>query len=105
MKKINLIIALTLVVSAISTQAQTVQWADKVISYSSQFAPRQYSADQILGKPNVLPNLGASPNAWTPKKKNREEFIQVGFEICHAHSPDCHRRNNATREYQGNLCL
>ncbi len=59
--------------------AQEVQWADKVIEVSSEFGRRQYSANQALGKPNVLPNLGLSPNAWTPRRKNSEEFIKVGF--------------------------
>ncbi len=60
--------------------AQEVEWADTVLAFSSQFSVRQYSARQVLGKPNVLPNLGASPNAWSPKKKNRTEYIKVGFE-------------------------
>ena len=63
----------------ITVFGQDVQWAHEVIKYSSQFGKRQYSADQILGKPNVLPNLGASPNAWSPKKKGKMEFIKVGF--------------------------
>ena len=63
----------------ITVFGQDVQWAHEVIKYSSQFGKRQYSADQILEKPNVLPNLGASPNAWSPKKKGKMEFIKVGF--------------------------
>lgn len=58
---------------------QEVRWADQVLEYSSQFGKRQYSANQVLGKPNVLPNLGASPNAWSPKKKGKLEYIKVGF--------------------------
>ncbi len=60
--------------------AQQVEWASKVLDYSSQFSVRQYAANQVLGKPNVLPNLGASPNAWSPKRKNRLEYVKVGFE-------------------------
>jgi outer membrane protein OmpA-like peptidoglycan-associated protein len=59
--------------------AQDVQWASEVIDYSSQFGKRQYSVNQVVGKPNVLPNLGASPNAWSPKKKGKQEFVKVGF--------------------------
>jgi outer membrane protein OmpA-like peptidoglycan-associated protein len=62
-----------------SLWAQKVQWASEVLAFSSQFGVRQYAAHQVLGKPNVLPNLGASPNAWSPKKKSNEEYIQVGF--------------------------
>ncbi len=61
--------------------SQTVRWADHVIDYSSQFGKRQYSVNQVLGKPNVLPNLGANPNAWSPKKKGRKEFVKVGFNL------------------------
>ena len=59
--------------------AQKVKWADKVLEYSSEFGKRQYSANQVVGKPNVLPNLGASPNAWSPKRKGNLEFVKVGF--------------------------
>jgi OOP family OmpA-OmpF porin len=60
--------------------SQTVQWASKVIEFSSELTPVQYSAQQILGKPNVLPAGGQNPNAWTPDKPKRKEFIKVGFE-------------------------
>lgn len=58
---------------------QTLQWATKVIEFSSQITPGQYSAQQILGKPNVLPAGGDSPNAWVPDKPFRKEFIKLGF--------------------------
>ena len=60
--------------------AQEVQWASKVIEFSSELSPLQYSAKQALNKPNVLPNGGENPNACTPKNPNRIEFIKVGFE-------------------------
>jgi len=63
-----------------SSFGQTVQWASKVIEFSSELTPIQYSAQQILGKPNVLPATGQNPNAWTPDKPKRKEFIRVGFE-------------------------
>jgi OOP family OmpA-OmpF porin len=62
------------------TQAQTIQWATKVIGFSSQLSPVQYSAEQALGKPNVLPGGGQNPNAWVPDKPNRKEFLKVGFD-------------------------
>ena len=61
--------------------SQNVKWADEILEYSSQFGVRQYSVNQVLGKPNVLPNLGVSPNAWSPKKKGKKEFVKVGFII------------------------
>ena len=61
-------------------QAQDdVQWASEVIEFSSELTPIQYSAEQVLGKPNVLPAAGESPSAWTPDRPNRKEFLKVGF--------------------------
>jgi OmpA-OmpF porin, OOP family len=60
--------------------AQEVQWATKVIEFSSELTPVQYSAQQVLGKPNVLPSGGQSPNAWAPDKPRRKEFLKVGFD-------------------------
>jgi len=61
------------------SQAQVVQWASKVIEFSSELTPVQYSAQQALGKPNVLPAGGQSPNAWSPEKPKKKEFIKLGF--------------------------
>src|ERR1044071_1162492 len=69
--------ALILVTSAF---CQEVQWASKVLEFSSELTPVQYSAEQILGKPNVLPAGGQNPNAWTPDKPKRKEFIKLGYE-------------------------
>lgn len=60
--------------------AQVVQWASKVIGFSSELTPVQYSAQQALGKPNVLPAGGQNPNAWAPDKPNRKEFLTLGFD-------------------------
>lgn len=60
--------------------AQNVQWASKVLEVSSELSDRQYSAQQALMRPNVLPKTGESPNAWTPRDPNSTEFIKVGFE-------------------------
>ena len=59
--------------------SQDIQWASKVIEFSSELTPIQYSAEQVLGKPNVLPAAGESPSAWTPDRPNSKEFIKVGF--------------------------
>lgn len=69
-----------LVASSFSLRAQEVQWATKVIDFSSELTPVQYSAQQVLGKPNVLPSGGQNPNAWAPDKPKRKEFLKVGFE-------------------------
>lgn len=61
------------------TKAQVVQWATKVVEFSSELTPVQYSANQALGKPNVMPAGGQSPNAWAPDKPKRKEFLKLGF--------------------------
>ncbi len=63
-----------------TVNAQNVQWAAKVVKYSSQFESKQFSAEQVLNKPNVLPNLGLSPNAWSPDKKGKKEFLEVEYQ-------------------------
>ena len=63
-----------------TTQGQIVQWGSKVIDFSSELTPVQYAATQILGKPNVLPAGGQNPNAWTPDKPKRKEFIKRGYD-------------------------
>jgi outer membrane protein OmpA-like peptidoglycan-associated protein len=79
MKRFVLVLALV-VVSLITARAQTVQWASKVIGFSSELTPVQYSAKQALGKPDVLPAGGQNPNAWAPDKPKRKEFLKLGFD-------------------------
>jgi hypothetical protein len=78
MKRILFTLAVLISFTLTST-AQVVQWASKVIEFSSELTPVQYSAQQALGKPNVLPAGGQSPNAWAPDKPNRKEFLKLGF--------------------------
>jgi outer membrane protein OmpA-like peptidoglycan-associated protein len=63
-----------------SSVAQVVQWATRVIEFSSELTPIQYSAKQVLGKPNVLPAGGQSPNAWTPERPGNREFLKLGYD-------------------------
>jgi OmpA-OmpF porin, OOP family len=94
--KRTLIACLILVGFSSGLQAQEVQWATKVLAFSSELTPVQYSARQVLGKPNVLPSGGQNPNAWAPDKPKRKEFLKVGFDkpmniqqiaIAESHSP------------------
>ena len=59
---------------------QTVQWASEVLEFSTELTPVQYSAQQVLGKPDVLPGGGENANAWTPDRTGKKEFLKVGFE-------------------------
>jgi hypothetical protein len=77
MKKIILSIAFLFCMHL--AQAQEVQWAFRVLEYSSQKESRAFSANQVLGKPNVLPASGENMNAWQPKDNKKEEYIKVGF--------------------------
>ena len=77
----NLFLALVAIVLFSSASfGQDVQWASKVLEFSSELTPVQYSAQQILGKPNVLPAGGQNPAAWTPDKPKRKEFIKLGYD-------------------------
>ena len=78
MKRI-LVTTLLLTGFSLLSKAQVVQWASSVIEFSSELTPIQYSAKQALGKPNVLPAGGQSPNAWAPDKPKRKEFLKLGF--------------------------
>jgi outer membrane protein OmpA-like peptidoglycan-associated protein len=72
-----------LLVFGLSTASfgQVVQWATKVLDFSTELTSAQYSANQILGKPNVMPYGGQNPSAWTPDRKGKKEFIKVAFDI------------------------
>ncbi len=59
---------------------QDTQWVSSILEASSELTPREYSAEQLIGKPNVTPGSGDSPNAWMPFREDREEYVKVGFE-------------------------
>ncbi len=62
------------------TYSQEIQWASRILSFSSELSPKEFSANQILGKADVLPEGGDNPNAWLPASPKTEEFIKVGFD-------------------------
>ena len=78
MKKITLII-LGLVFATTTFAQETVIWGAEVVDVSTEYLPYEYSAIQALHRPNVLPRGGDNPNAWRPKRTNKEEFIVVAF--------------------------
>lgn len=75
-------IVLTLICILLQTfaSAQEIQWASKVINYSSQKDYTSYSANQVLGEPNSMPSKGYSATAWEAATDDRREFLHVGFE-------------------------
>lgn len=65
----------------LALKAQEVQWASKVVRYSSQYGNKQFSAQQVEGRPNMLPNFGSSPVAWAPARESAAlEYVEVAFE-------------------------
>ena len=74
------IIHIVLFLFSIQTIAQEVQWVSRVIDYSSELSDKEYSAEQVTGKPDVLPQGGDSPNAWMPLHPDKPEYIKVWFD-------------------------
>ena len=64
------------------TSQTVVQWASRVVDFSSEYSGIQNSAAQVLGKPNILPSGGeGNPNAWSPFTNNTVEYITVQFDL------------------------
>lgn len=79
MKKLILLFSIFLVLSSVN--AQQVQWAKKVIKFSSDLGGKQNGIKRILGKPDCFPQAGASGNAWIPKNAlDGKEVVEVSFE-------------------------
>lgn len=78
MKRLVVIIVFNLMFSA---QAQQVQWAHKLIKFSSDLGGKQNGIKRILGKPDAFPQCGNSANGWSPKNAlDGREVVVVGFE-------------------------
>ena len=79
MRRIYLLFSL--LIPMLAAHSQNVQWASKVVDKSSQYSDKQYSADQALGAPNVLPAFRESPCAWSPFKKGSrlDEYLHLEY--------------------------
>jgi hypothetical protein len=81
MKKTILFLLVSLLFSLFSVKAQQIQWASKLIKFSTDLGGKQNGIKRILGKPDAFPQGGSSPNAWMPKKAlDGKEVVEVGFE-------------------------
>lgn len=84
MKQLNCLIGAALLSMAYhpnSHAAESNQWADSVIGFSSQFGNSGdgWSAAQAKGAPNVTA-YGDQPNAWAPSHSNgTKEYIALGY--------------------------
>ncbi|ANQ48679.2 OmpA family protein [Flammeovirga sp. MY04] len=74
----NIIVSLLLALLCLPIPAQTIFWADTVISYSSEISSVRNNADQVLGRPNVPRNIQEHPHAWLSSEDSLSE-ITVGF--------------------------
>ena len=65
----------------IKSHGSEIHWASEVISFSSQKGTKEYSAMQVLGKPELFPQGGKVGCSWTPSQENStSEFIHVSFD-------------------------
>lgn len=76
--KARLVLLFSLITSIVFSQ--DVQWASKVIEYSSQFSGRDFSAEQAVGPPNVLNFGGKDAKAWMASSPDNQEYLVLGFE-------------------------
>lgn len=62
--------------------SQNIQWASEVISFSSEYGNKDYSANQVLGVPNSMTAGNDGRFAWVPRKEesNTGEYIKVKFQ-------------------------
>ncbi len=65
---------------AFAQQEEKTEWASVVLEATTELGYDQYSAERALGKPDVPPGSGDSPNAWMPGREDKTEYIKVGFE-------------------------
>ena len=56
-----------------------VQWASKLLAFSSQYGDKDYAASNVMGPPTTMPHGGGSVLAWSPQKNSKQEFLKVGF--------------------------
>lgn len=74
-----ILILIFLTVAHCELFAVEVQWAQKVIGFSTELTSEKFSSNQLLDEPSVMPDFGFSACAWTPKIQNstKEEWIHV----------------------------
>jgi len=63
-----------------SGYSQVVNFADQVLSFSTQYSDFEYAANQVLGDPDVYPNYGDNFAAWASlSPDDQREFLELGF--------------------------
>ena len=57
-----------------------MQWASTVRGFSSQYSEANWSAQRVLGAPDVYPQHGDLVNAWASRgADDADEWIEVGY--------------------------
>ena len=58
-----------------------IQWAHRILGFSSQLNKTAHTAKQALGEPTKLFTFGHCGCAWAPKthKEDKAEYIKVAF--------------------------
>lgn len=60
--------------------AIAMQWASTVRGFSSQYSEQSWSAQHVLGAPDVYPQHGDLANAWASRgADDADEWIEVGY--------------------------
>lgn len=80
MKRLLLFLLSIVITSGVTSQ--TVQFASEIKDFSTQAGmSNEYTADQLLGKPNAMPQGGDNACSWMPKDPNSYmDYVVVGFE-------------------------
>ncbi len=81
MKQIKIII-LIIILAKLNLFSANIQWASKLIGFSTQISTSAGSAKEILGKPSIMLDFGNSGSAWSPKDDSNkdDDWIQIGFD-------------------------
>ncbi|MGQ9847922.1 MAG: OmpA family protein, partial [Bacteroidales bacterium] len=67
------------ILQAQKSKVINVYWADKVVSFSSQYSKTDRAAYQALGAPNVYPTGGDAYTNWCTKEKDGKEVDKDAF--------------------------
>ena len=63
-----------------SEKSTTIRYCDSIIAFSSQYSGGSWSANQIIGPPNVYPGYGDNGGAWASSSSdNQREFLELHF--------------------------
>ncbi len=68
-----------LLLSCFSQIHAEVLWAQKVVSFSSQYSERLYRVGEVLHKPNVFPNHTLNGCSWSPAVEAKMAYFEVAF--------------------------